>query len=243
MKIKRKLSDAEYNALDDNKKALYVKQGSEWVLDIDDTAFEELKKEKTELKVKLEQFEAEKKAAEDKAAEEKAKREKDKMDKQKKDGEWEAYTKSLEEKVEKLQNDLKTTQEGYRNRLTTDMLNREVDRIANELSTAPSLLKPFIRDRLTVEFVGEEPRIFVKDDKGHKSATSIKEFEKSIVDNSEFSAIIKQTAGGASTQNQNGFSGTKTINNNQAPQGGSVNILDMTLEQQAAFAKQLEADM
>lgn len=243
MKIKRKLSDAEYNALDDNKKALYVKQGSEWVLDIDDTAFEELKKEKTELKAKLEQFEAEKKAAEDKAAEEKAKREKDKMDKQKKDGEWEAYTKSLEEKVEKLQNDLKTTQEGYRNRLTTDMLNREVDRIANELSTAPSLLKPFIRDRLTVEFVGEEPRIFVKDDKGHKSATSIKEFEKSIVDNSEFSAIIKQTAGGASTQNQNGFSGTKTINNNQAPQGGSVNILDMTLEQQAAFAKQLEADM
>ena len=243
MKIKRKLSDAEYNALDDNKKALYIQQGSEWVLDIDDTAFEELKKEKTELKVKLEQFEAEKKAAEDKAAEEKAKREKDKMDKQKKDGEWEAYTKSLEEKVEKLQNDLKTTQEGYRNRLTTDMLNREVDRIANELSTAPSLLKPFIRDRLTVEFVGEEPRIFVKDDKGHKSATSIKEFEKSIVDNSEFSAIIKQTAGGASTQNQNGFSGTKTINNNQAPQGGSVNILDMTLEQQAAFAKQLEANM
>lgn len=243
MKIKRKLSDAEYNALDDNKKALYVKQGSDWVLDIDDTAFEELKKEKTELKVKLEQFEAEKKAAEDKAAEEKAKREKDKMDKQKKDGEWEAYTKSLEEKVEKLQNDIKTTQEGYRNRLTTDVLNREVDRIANELSTAPSLLKPFIRDRLTVEFVGEEPRIFVKDDKGHKSATSIKEFEKSIVDNSEFSAIIKQTAGGASTQNQNGFSGTKTINNNQAPQGGSVNILDMTLEQQAAFAKQLEANM
>ena len=243
MKIKRKLSDAEYNALDDNKKALYIQQGSEWVLDIDDTAFEELKKEKTELKVKLEQFEAEKKAAEDKAAEEKAKREKDKMDKQKKDGEWEAYTKSLEEKVEKLQNDLKTTQEGYRNRLTTDMLNREVDRIANELSTAPSLLKPFIRDRLTVEFVGEEPRIFVKDDKGHKSATSIKEFEKSIVDNSEFSAIIKQTAGGAGTQNQNGFSGTKTINNNQAPQGGSVNILDMTLEQQAAFAKQLEANM
>lgn len=243
MKIKRKLSDAEYNALDDNKKALYIQQGSEWVLDIDDTAFEELKKEKTELKVKLEQFEAEKKAAEDKAAEEKAKREKDKMDKQKKDGEWEAYTKSLEEKVEKLQNDIKTTQEGYRNRLTTDMLNREVDRIANELSTAPSLLKPFIRDRLTVEFVGEEPRIFVKDDKGHKSATSIKEFEKSIVDNSEFSAIIKQTAGGASTQNQNGFSGTKTINNNQAPQGGSVNILDMTLEQQAAFAKQLEANM
>ena len=243
MKIKRKLSDAEYNALDDNKKALYIQQGSEWVLDIDDTAFEELKKEKTELKAKLEQFEAEKKAAEDKAAEEKAKREKDKMDKQKKDGEWEAYTKSLEEKVEKLQNDIKTTQEGYRNRLTTDMLNREVDRIANELSTAPSLLKPFIRDRLTVEFVGEEPRIFVKDDKGHKSATSIKEFEKSIVDNSEFSAIIKQTAGGASTQNQNGFSGTKTINNNQAPQGGSVNILDMTLEQQAAFAKQLEANM
>ena len=243
MKIKRKLSDAEYNALDDNKKALYVKQGSDWVLDLEDTAFEEVKKEKDSLRAKVEQFESEKRAAEEKAAEEKAKREQEKMAKQKKEGEWEAYTKSLEEKVEKLQNDLKTTQEGYRNRLTTDMLNREVDRIANELSTAPSLLKPFIRDRLTVEFVGEEPRIFVKDDKGHKSATSVKEFEKSIVDNSEFSAIIKQTAGGASTQNQNGFSGTKTINNNQVPQGGSVNILDMTLEQQAAFAKQLEADM
>lgn len=243
MKIKRKLSDAEYNALDDNKKALYVQQGSEWVLDMEDTAFEEMKREKVELKAKLEQFEAEKKAAEDKAAEEKAKREKDKMDKHKKEGEWEAYVGSLEKKIETLENTLKETQEGYRNRISNEMLTREVDRIANEVSTAPSLLKPFIRDRLTVEFVGEEPRIFVKDDKGHKSATSIKEFEKSIIDNSEFSAIIKQTAGGAGTQNQDGFSGTKTINNNQAPQGGSVNILDMTLEQQAAFAKQLEATM
>ena len=114
------------------------------------------------------------------------------------------------------------------------MLTREVDRIANELSTAPSLLKPVIRERLTVDFVGDEPRIFVMDEKGLKTAMSVKEFEKSIVDNSEFSAIIKQTAGGASTQNQNGFSGTKTINNNQAPQGGSVNILDMTPDQQVA---------
>ena len=243
MKIKRKLSDAEYNALDDNKKALYIQQGSEWVLDIDDTAFEELKKEKTELKVKLEQFEAEKKAAEAKAAEEKAKREQDKMDKQKKDGEWEAYTKSLEAKVEKLENNLKTTQEGYRNRLATDMLNREVDRIANELSTAPSLLKPFLRDRLTVDFVGDEPRVFVADEQGHKTAMSIKEFEKTVIDNAEFSAIIKQTAGGAGTQNQQGFSGTKTNSNVQAPQGGAVNILDMTPDQQAAFAKQLETEM
>ena len=243
MKLKRKLNETDYDALDDAKKALYVKQGSDWVLDLEDTAFDELKKEKDGLRAKLEQFENEKKAAEEKAAEEKAKREQEKIAKLKKDGEWEAYTKSLEAKVEKVENDLKRTHEGYRNRLATDMLNREVDRIANDLSTAPSLLKPFLRDRLTVDFVADEPRIFVADEQGHKTAMSIKEFEKTVIDNSEFSAIIKQTASGAGTQNQQGFSGTKTNNNVQAPQGGAVNILDMTPDQQAAFAKQLESEM
>lgn len=243
MTLKRKINQAEYDVLNGELKQHYVQKDGDWLLNLEDKAFDELKQEKQTLQAKLDQIEAEKREAEKKAAEAAVKREADKMEKQKKDGEWEAYTKSLEEKVAKLQSDNEAIIKRHREQLSNDMLTREVDRIANELSTAPSLLKPVIRERLTVDFVGDDPRIFVMDEKGLKTAMSVKEFEKSIVDNSEFSAIIKQTAGGASTQNQNGFSGTKTINNNQAPQGGSVNILDMTPDQQAAFAKQLESSM
>ena len=192
MTLKRKINQAEYDVLNGELKQHYVQKDGDWLLNLEDKAFDELKQEKQTLQAKLDQIEAEKREAEKKAAEAAVKREADKMEKQKKDGEWEAYTKSLEEKVAKLQSDNEAIIKRHREQLSNDMLTREVDRIANELSTAPSLLKPVIRERLTVDFVGDDPRIFVMDEKGLKTAMSVKEFEKSIVDNSEFSAIIKQ---------------------------------------------------
>ena len=248
MKIKRKVTKDEFNALSEDLKLLYVEKGDAYVLDIEDNAFESIKAENASLKKKLEDLENEKEAKARESEKAREKRDKKDLENKKEAKQWEDYASALEVKLEKLETAKNDTEAHYKNILTSQAIKSEADAICNELSTAPTLLRPYVLDHLTAEIINGEVRIYVKDDSGQKSATSLKEFRQSIVDNAEFSAIIKQTAtSGASTQTNNQFSGTKPNTNVgiQAPQQGdqSVNILEMNSEQAAAFAKQIESEL
>lgn len=212
MKLKRKIAKDEFDTLKPELQALYIEKDGSYVLDIDDNAFEALKGEKKELQEKLAKFEEEQ-ARKIKEAEERAeKRAKEAYEKAKTDKDVEAIEKSWQDKYAKLEAEKTATDNKYSEFVKKSLIENEVNRISNEISTSPALLAPHIRSRLDVDFSGEEPKLIVLDDKGQRSALTVAELQKSFIDNADFSAIIKATSA-------KGGAGTKNIPNSGANQG------------------------
>lgn len=235
MKLKRKISKDEHEKLADGLKEVYVESNGDYIIDMEDTGFEQLKAEKKALQDKLNELEVKEKEAEA----EKARR---KEEQQKKDGKWEELNKSYAEKIEKLEKDAVEQKANYERQIGKNIIDREVDRICNEIATSPALLRPHVASRFDVEFGNGEAKLYIKDVDGKRSAMTVKELEKSLIDNADFSAIIKQNAGGASKTNPNSFSGTKPETNGNPP-ATSKRITDMTPDELAVYAENLANSM
>ena len=219
MKLKRKITESEFNALDETKKSLYVKDGENYILDIEDAAFENLKAEKKAAEEKLQEYEREEAERIRKAEERAEKKAKEEYEKAKGDKDVEAVEKSWTEKYEKLQNEKNESDKKYQEYVKKSLIDNAVTTMANKISTSPTLLVPHIRNRLDVDLSTDTPKIIVLDENGQRSALTLAELEKAFVDNKEFSAIIKvNTAnGGAKSGNSvnpnGGANGEVSFNN------------------------------
>lgn len=203
MTLKRKITESEFNALDENKKSLYVKDGESYIVDIEDTAFEKLKAEKKAAEEKLAKYEQEEEERIRKAEERAEKKAKEEYEKAKGDKDVEAVEKSWSDKYEKLQNEKNESDKKYQEYVKKSLIDNAVTTMANKISTSPTLLAPHIRSRLDVDLSTDTPKIIVLDENGQRSALTLAELEKAFVDNKEFGAIIKATTanGGAKSGN------------------------------------------
>lgn len=211
MKLKRKISQSELDQLTKEVQELYTKVGDEFVLDLDDTAFETLKAEKASLKKELDDYKAEEEERIRKAEERAKKKAEEAYEKAKGDKDVEAIEKSWTDKYSKLETEFKGLQEKHNGYVTKSLVDSAVTSMANEISTHPNLISPHIRSRLGVDLTGDTPKLVVLDENGQRSALTVDELKKSFVDNKDFSAIIKATsANGGAKAGANSPSGTQT---------------------------------
>ena len=211
MKLKRKISQSELEQLTKEVQELYTKVGDEFVLNLDDTAFETLKAEKKSAEEKLAKYEAEEEERIRKAEERAKKKAQEEYEKAKGDKDVEAIEKSWTDKYSKLETEFNGLQEKHNGYVTKSLVETAVTAMANEISTHPNLISPHIRSRLGVDLTGDSPKLVVLDENGQRSALTVDELKKSFVDNKEFSAIIKATsANGGAKAGASSPSGTPT---------------------------------
>lgn len=200
MALKRKISKEAFEKLSDELKAEYVEKDGEYVLDLDgdeDTgALKRAKDREAQLR-----RDAEKRAkeAEDRLADLEG-------DDARKRGDIETLEKSWKKKHE-------DTEAAYNEKLSkkdafikTSLIDNVALKIANEISTSPSLMLPHIKARLSADLDGDTPITKVLDGQGQPSAMTVEELSKEFVANKEFSAIIvgsKASGSGTSSDGKN----------------------------------------
>lgn len=209
MKFKRKITKEQFDVLTETEKLLYVEKDDSYVLNIEDTAFETLKAEKKKAEEELAKYRLEEqeriKQAEDRAE----KRAKEKYEKAKTEKDVEVIEKSWQEKYDVLNEKLVAVENNHKDYVRKTLIDKTVSDLANDISTSPMLLIPHIKQRLDVDFTGEQPKLIVLDDKGERSALNINELKQSFIDNKDFSAIIKATSANGGAKAGNFVSGTQ----------------------------------
>lgn len=211
MALKRKISKEAYDKLSDVLKSEYIERDGEYVLDVDgdeDTgALKRAKDREAQLRK-----DAEKKARE---LEEQLAAISD-VDARKK-GDIETLEKSWKKKHDETEAQYKARIDKLTSYTTKTLLDGTAGQIAAKISTVPALMAKAIRERLTVDFEGDEPTLRVLDAAGKPSALTIDELAQEFVANKEFSSIIvgsKATGGGAAKDGFAKRNGGATHNDN-----------------------------
>lgn len=81
--------------------------------------------------------------------------------------------------------------------------------IAAKISTAPAVILPHIKSRLSADLEGDKPRTVVLDENGQPSALTIEELSKEFIENKDFSSIIiaSKASGSGATDKTKGSGG------------------------------------
>lgn len=185
MALKRKISKETYEKLSDEMKTIYSASGSDYVLDAEDA--EELKNAKDrekqrakELQTQIDELQSKLDEIEDSKQKEQAK----------KNGDIAALEKSWKEKADKEREPLVAENNKLRAAAVKSLVDGTAGIIAQEIATVPSLMARAIKDRLTVDFEGDEPTLRVLGADGKPSALTIEDLKKEFVANKDYSAII-----------------------------------------------------
>ena len=198
MALKRKINKETYEKLSDEMKTIYTASGDDYVLDAEDAkelknAKDQEKQRAKDLQTELDSLRAKLEAIEDEKAQEIAK----------KTGDLAALEKSWKEKAEKEKEPLIAENNKLRAAAVKSLVDGTAGVIAQEIATVPSLMARAIKDRLTVDFDGDEPTLRVLGPDGKPSALTIDDLKKEFVANKDYSAIIvgsKATGSSASKQ-------------------------------------------
>lgn len=189
-----KLTKEEYEALPASMKKLFKADGDNYTFDTDpnkdknDVAFNELKEEKRKLKEERDRLQKEKDDAD--------------LEKNKGNKDVDSLNASWQKKLDKAIADkdaLITAREGSLRQL---LVTNEAQRLANEISTMPHLLVPFIEKRLAADFAEDgkaSTRVLGVD--GKLSALSLDELKTEMLADKQYSGILKgsnASGGGAS---------------------------------------------
>lgn len=208
MALKKKISKADFEKLDEAVQGLYTLKGTSYILDVEDDeseikdALEKERRDHKEAKRKLQEVEDAKKAAEE-AAEE-AKRQA-----AEKNGDVDAINKSWQAKLDKQK-------ETYENQIST--LNSSIESLtvgststslAAELAVegAAGVIEPHIKSRLKTEFRDGKAVVTVLDKEGKPSAMSVDELKEEFINNPSFARVIngsKASGAGALPGNKGG---------------------------------------
>lgn len=214
MALKRKITKEAFDKLSADLKTEYVERDGEYVLDIDgeeDTgALKRAKDRETQLRK-----DAEKKARE---LEEQLAAVSD-VDARKK-GDIETLEKSWKKKHDETEAQYKARIDKLTSYTTKTLLDGTASQIASKISTVPALMAKAIRERLSVDFEGDEPTLRVLDASGKPSALTLEQLSQEFVANKEFSSIIvgsKASGGGASKDGFAKRNGGATQNNPDKP--------------------------
>lgn len=194
MALKKKLTKEEHAKLSAELKAEYIEDGDGFRLDVsgdeDTGALKRAKDREAQLR-----REAEAKLRE-------AQEQLDALgsDDARKKGDIATLEKSWQKKLE----DATTAANAKISKLTAHtsktLLDGTAQQIAAKISTVPALMAKAIRERLAVDFEGDEPTLRILDAAGKPSALTLEQLSQEFVANKEFSSIIvgsKATGGGA----------------------------------------------
>lgn len=225
MALKRKLTAAEWQALSEDVKKEYKPEGSDYVLDLEDTAFDTLKAEKAAEKAKREKAEKDLQDLKDAAAE---KERKEAEDKAKASGDVAALEKSWKDKAEREVEAEREKTKAADNALRVALVDTEATKIAHEICTVPDLIVDKIKSRMKVEITDGVPVVRVLSADGKPSALSVADLKKEFLDNPAYKAIIKgsnASGGGAGGGGQGGGASQKKLS-------------EMTATEEAKFANE-----
>lgn len=193
--MKRKLTKAEYDKLSDEAKANYKAVGSGYELDLEDDDTPDLID-----KLKIE-------TANRRKADKERKELQDRLDaieedKNKGKGDVAALEASWQKKLDKIEADKKAEADKHRTFVRNVLVDKVAADIAGTLSKTPKVLLPHVRQRLDVDFDGDEPKTVVLDGNGKRSAFTVDELTKEFRDNKDFAGIIvaSQASGGSATR-------------------------------------------
>jgi hypothetical protein len=205
MALKRKITKDEFGKLPADLKTEYVEDGDGYKLDLsgddgeDTGALKRAKDRETQLR---------------RDAEKALKEAQEKLDAlgtddARKKGDIE----TLEKKWAKDLADAKAAGDGtitkQRAFIEKSLVGNTAKLIAKEISKSPALMERYVRDRLSVDFDGDEPTLRILDATGKVSALDIDGLKKEIVANKEFGdiVIVSQASGGAAKTKTNGGAG------------------------------------
>ena len=191
--IKFKLTQEEFDALEDDMKSMYSEKDGAYTLAIEGLPnFEGLSK-------KVEELLGEKKAEQEKRrlAEEEAKKATE--ERARKAGDIETLEKSWSEKLQALQKEMQSQIDERDGRLHTLLVDNEAQRLAVALAgDSADILLPHIKSRLAVE----SGKTRVLDKEGKPSALSLDDLAKEFQTNKLFApVIIGSKASGTSSDN------------------------------------------
>lgn len=194
--LKRKIDKSYFESLPDVIKAEYKADGENYLLDIDDSGIDELKRAKDREKERA-------KEAEKKAKELETELEQVKATVGSKGTDIATLEKSWNEKHTKAITDKDNEIGKYKNTLKEQLIDSVAMGIASEISKSPKLLIPHIKSRLAVDFDADKPATKVLDANGAISALTIDELKNELVANKDFSAIIvaNRSSGSSKTTN------------------------------------------
>jgi hypothetical protein len=193
MALKKKITKAEYEKLNEVFKAEYIEDGDGFRLDVDgeeDTgALKRAKDREAQLR---------------KDAEKALKEAQDQLDAlgsddARKKGDIETLEKSWKAKLEAEQTAHTATKTKFQGVFKKNLVDAKATEIATKISKVPSLLARVIKDRLTVDFDGDEPVTKVLDANGQPSALTLEDLQKELVANADYADIIiaSKASGGA----------------------------------------------
>lgn len=124
-------------------------------------------------------------------------------------GDVEKLEGSWKEKVAKITAELTTERDGALKTLQTLLVDNVAREIATKISTAPDLILPHVKARLTTEKTSEGYVTRVLDADGKPSALTVEELQKALSTDKRFAAIIigSKASGGGANGGDGGRSG------------------------------------
>lgn len=194
MALKRKITKEEHSKLSAELKAEYIEDGDGFRLDVsgdeDTGALKRAKDREAQLR-----REAEKKLQE-------AQEQLDALgsDDARKKGDIQTLERSWQKKLDDANAENKATIAKLTGHVTKTLLDGTAAQLAGKISTVPALMAKAIRERLVVDFEGDEPTLKILDASGKPSAMTVEQLSQEFVANKDFSSIIvgsKATGGGA----------------------------------------------
>lgn len=202
MALKRKLSKEAFEKLSKDIQSEYKEKDGEYVLDIDgdeDTSALKRAKDREQQRAKDAEKRADELQAQLDGISDKDSR---------KRGDIETLEKAWKKKADETQAQYDARigkLEGYAKK---SLIEGTASAIAAKISTVPALMAKAVRERLTVDFDGDEPTLRILGTDGKPSAMTIEDLSKEFVANKDYSGIIvgsKASGGGAA---KDGFSKT-----------------------------------
>jgi len=202
MAMKKKLSKEAYEKLSDSLKVEYSEKDGEYILDIEGEEDTGALKRAKDREVQA------RKDAEKKLKDLEDAIEAEKTGDSKRKGDVDALEKSWAKKYADLEGVSKAKQTKLENSLSKNLADSTASNIAGKISTVPKLLAKSLRERLAVDFEGDEPSLRVLDASGKPSALTVDELTAEFVANPDYSSImIASKASGGATGKQTAVGG------------------------------------
>ncbi len=214
MALKKKLSKEAWATLKKEFQDEYKLVGDEYVLDVDG-------EEDTGALLRSKDHEKQlRKDAEKRLKELQDKLDEESENKSRKEGDIEKLEAKWKKDLEASQNEANSRIERLSNFARRNLIDRTANEIASKISTVPTLMAKALRERLAVDFEGDEPTLKILDAQGKPSALTTEQLSQEFAANKEFASIIiasKASGGGAPRTSNFAQGGGAPSNSNNQP--------------------------
>lgn len=207
--MKKKINKAAWEALSKDVQVLYKADGDNYLLQLEDDPADELRRGLERERGENERLRTQVTTLTTEVSSMKTKLDTIDSTTLRQAGDINQIEKSWKDKVTTLEGTHKTDLEKKNEQLRKLLVTSVAEKIASEISTAPSVILPHILPRLTADFDAAEPTTRVLGKDGKISAITLDELKKEFVDNPDFGAILIGTngsgaAGGTGKRNGSG---------------------------------------